>query len=490
MEIYELSIAELHEQIQSRRISARQACESALGRIASVENKVDAFLTVAREVALREADAVDAALAAGKPVEYLTGIPLGIKDVLCTKGLPTTCGSRILEGYYPPYDAHVIERLRHAGAVIIGKTNCDEFAMGSSTENSAYKPTRNPWNLGCVPGGSSGGSAAAVAAYECPGALGSDTGGSVRLPAAFCGVVGMKPTYGRVSRYGLVAYASSLDQIGPIARTVRDTAMILQAIAGHDRRDSTSVKVPVADYLAGLDRPLKGLRLGLPKEFFGPGLDTETKTIVESATKVLQGLGCELLTVHLPHSEYAIAAYYLIATAEASSNLARYDAVKYGLRDENVQTLNGMYMASRSKGFGAEVKRRIMLGTYALSAGYYEAYYRKAQQVRTLIKRDYEEAFKHVDVILGPTSPVPPFALGEKISDPLAMYLIDIYTVTLNLAGLPGIAVPCGFTQAGLPVGLQIIGNYFAEAMILRVAYAFEQAAKFDKPLMRLNGNR
>ena len=486
MEIHELTIAELRGLIETREVTARAACEAALARIEAVEPKVDAFLTVDREGALRQADAVDAARVAGAPAGPLAGIPVAVKDNMCTRGLPTTCGSRILEGYRPPYDAHVVERLRQAGAVLLGKTNCDEFAMGSSTENSAYKPTRNPWDLRLVPGGSSGGSAAAVAVGECLGALGSDTGGSVRQPASFCGVVGLKPTYGRVSRYGLVAYASSLDQIGPLARTVGDAATLLQVIAGHDRRDATSVDVPVPDYAAALGRPVRGLRLGVPREFFGAGLDPEIKGEVERAIGALRDLGCEPVEVRLPHTEYAIAAYYLIATAEASSNLARYDGVKYGPRVGGGESLGDMYLATRSRGFGREVQRRIMLGTYALSAGYYDAYYRKAQQVRTLIQRDYEEAFRRADLIVGPTSPVPPFPIGEMVSDPLAMYLIDVYTVTLNLAGLPAMAVPCGRTRAGLPVGLQIIGPYFGEEKVLQLGQAYEQAVGgFPRP--RLN---
>ncbi len=486
MNLTALSILDLHKQIKSKTVSACDACQSALDRIANVEKSLDAFITVDHEGALKQAADIDAQIAKGRAVKTLTGIPLAIKDVICTRGLKTTCGSKILENYVPPYDAHVVEKLKAEGVIILGKTNMDEFAMGSSTENSAFKPTHNPWNLDCVPGGSSGGSAVAVAAQEAFGALGSDTGGSIRLPAAYCGVVGFKATYGRVSRYGLVAYGSSLDGIGPFGRSVEDVAVLLQAIAGHDLRDSTSVDLPVPNYLESLGESCKGLKIGVPREYFGPGLDQDTRGKINLALKASQSLGCEIVEISLPHTEYAIATYYLIATAEASSNLARYDGVKYGLRAKNVKDLMEMYCVTRSEGFGAEVKRRIMIGTYALSAGYYDAYYLKAQKVRTLIKRDFEEAFKKVNLIMTPTSPTPAFRLGEKVADPLTMYLSDIYTVTANLAGIPAISVPCGFTEKGLPVGLQIIGNYFDEGKILHLAHAYEQSAKFEKPTMKL----
>jgi aspartyl-tRNA(Asn)/glutamyl-tRNA(Gln) amidotransferase subunit A len=402
---------------------------------------------------------------------------VGIKDVMSTRGVRTTAGSKILEKYVPPYDCTAVARLKAAGAVVLGKMNCDEFAMGSSNENSGYGPVRNPRDLTRVPGGSSGGSAAAVAADMAVFTLGSDTGGSIRQPASFCGVVGLMPTYGRVSRYGLIAFASSLDHIGPLTKTVKDAAIVLRTIAGRDPMDSTSAEVPVPDYAVELDKPVRGLKLGVAKEYLGEGLDDEVRQAVESAIEKLKGLGCEIVPVSLPHTPYAIPTYYLIATAEASSNLARYDGVRYSHRARGVRTLSEMYRRSRDEGFGAEVKRRIMLGTYALSAGYYDAYYLKAQKVRTLLTRDFEEAFRKVDAIVTPTSPTAAFRLGEKSNDPLAMYLADIYTVTADLAGIPGISVPCGETREKLPIGLQILGKHFDEATILRVAHALEQAA-------------
>jgi aspartyl-tRNA(Asn)/glutamyl-tRNA(Gln) amidotransferase subunit A len=402
---------------------------------------------------------------------------VGIKDVMSTRGVRTTAGSKILEKYVPPYDCTAVARLKAAGAVVLGKMNCDEFAMGSSNENSGYGPVRNPRDLTRVPGGSSGGSAAAVAADMAVFTLGSDTGGSIRQPASFCGVVGLMPTYGRVSRYGLIAFASSLDHIGPLTKTVKDAAIVLRTIAGRDPMDSTSAEVPVPDYAVELDKPVRGLKLGVAKEYLGEGLDDEVRQAVESAIEKLKGLGCEIVPVSLPHTPYAIPTYYLIATAEASSNLARYDGVRYSHRARGVRTLSEMYRRSRDEGFGAEVKRRIMLGTYALSAGYYDAYYLKAQKVRTLLTRDFEEAFRKVDAIVTPTSPTAAFRLGEKSNDPLAMYLADIYTVTADLAGIPGISVPCGETREKLPIGLQILGKHFDEATILRVAHAWEQAA-------------
>jgi aspartyl-tRNA(Asn)/glutamyl-tRNA(Gln) amidotransferase subunit A len=408
--------------------------------------------------------------------------------VLCTQSIRTTCGSRILESFVPPYDAAVIERLKQAGALLIGKTNMDEFAMGSSCENSGFGPSRNPWDLSRVPGGSSGGSAAAVAADLCAGSLGTDTGGSIRQPASFCGVVGLKPTYGRVSRYGLVAFASSLDQIGPITKDVEDAAILLGTIAGHDRRDSTSVNRPVPDYRKCLDHPVKGMKFGIPKEYFIEGMDPQVAETVRNAMRVFEGLGAELVEVSLPHTEYAVAAYYIIAPAEASSNLARYDGVKYGLRIADSKDLISMYRQSRSVGFGPEVKRRIMLGTYVLSSGYYDAYYRKASQVRTLIRRDFERAFERCDALLAPVAPIPAFKLGEKTDDPLQMYLSDAFTLPASLAGIPGLSVPCGFTDQNLPVGLQILGPYFSEEGVLRIAYQYERHTEHHqrRPLLPL----
>jgi aspartyl-tRNA(Asn)/glutamyl-tRNA(Gln) amidotransferase subunit A len=407
----------------------------------------------------------------------LAGVPLGVKDVMVTRGVRTTAGSKILGNFVPPYDCTAVARLEAAGAVLLGKTNCDEFAMGSSTENSAYGPVRNPRDLSRVPGGSSGGSAAVVAAGTAVAALGSDTGGSIRQPAAFCGIVGLMPTYGRVSRYGLIAFASSLDHIGPLTKTVKDAALLLGVIAGRDPMDSTSADVPVPDYVEEIGKPVKGLRLGVPKEYFGEGLDPEIRTAVEAAIQQLAEAGCEVVPVSLPHTPYAIPTYYLVATAEASSNLARYDGVRYGHRARNGGSLSEMYRRTRDEGFGPEVKRRIMLGTYALSAGYYDAYYLKAQRVRTLLTRDFEQAFTMVDAIITPTTPTPAFKLGEKTDDPLAMYLNDIYTVTGDLVGVPGISVPCGHSREGLPIGLQILGRHFDEATVLRLAHAYEHAS-------------
>ena len=414
--------------------------------------------------------------AEGKTLPALGGVPVGIKDVISTRGVRTTAGSKILENYIPPYDGTAVARMEAAGAVVLGKMNCDEFAMGSSNENSAYHPVRNPRDLSRVPGGSSGGSAAAVAADMAVVTLGSDTGGSIRQPASFCGVVGLMPTYGRVSRYGLIAFASSLDHIGPLAKTVKDSAIVLRTIAGRDPMDSTSADVAVPDYVGELDKPVRGMKLGVAKEYFSEGLDDEVRQAVEAAIDKLKALGCDVVPVSLPHTPYAIPTYYLIATAEASSNLARYDGVRYSRRARGVNTLSEMYRRSRDEGLGAEVKRRIMLGTYALSAGYYDAYYLKAQKVRTLLTRDFDEAFRKVDAIVTPTSPTAAFRLGEKSNDPLAMYLADIYTVTADLAGIPGISVPCGETKEKLPIGLQILGKHFAESTILRVAHAYEQA--------------
>jgi aspartyl-tRNA(Asn)/glutamyl-tRNA(Gln) amidotransferase subunit A len=477
MDLKELTIDTARTAVQERKTSALALAEAHYARIQKEDGQIGAFLTLSKERALEQADRIDRLAAEGKTLPPLGGVPVGIKDVMSTRGLRTTAGSKILENYIPPYDCTAVARLEAAGAVVLGKMNCDEFAMGSSNENSAYHPVRNPRDLNRVPGGSSGGSAAAVAAEMVVVALGSDTGGSIRQPASFCGVVGLMPTYGRVSRYGLIAFASSLDHIGPLAKTVKDAAIVLRTIAGRDPMDSTSAEVPVPDYVADLDKPVRGMKLGVAKEYFGEGLDDEVRQAVEAAIDKLKGLGCEIVPVSLPHTPYAIPTYYLIATAEASANLARFDGVRYGHRARGVKTLSEMYRRSRDEGFGAEVKRRIMLGTYALSAGYYDAYYLKAQKVRTLLTRDFDEAFRKVDAIVTPTSPTAAFRLGEKSNDPLAMYLADIYTVTADLAGIPGISVPCGETREKLPIGLQILGKHFDEATILRVAHAYEQAA-------------
>jgi len=477
MDLRSLTIDAARTAIQERQTTALALAEAHYARIQKEDGQIGAFLTLSKERALEQADRMDRMAAEGKTLPPLGGVPVGIKDVMSTRGLRTTAGSKILENYIPPYDCTAVARMEAAGAVVLGKMNCDEFAMGSSNENSAYHPVRNPRDLNRVPGGSSGGSAASVAADMAVVALGSDTGGSIRQPASFCGVVGMVPTYGRVSRYGLIAFASSLDHIGPLAKTVKDAAIVLRTIAGRDPMDSTSAEVPVPDYVAELDQPVRGMKLGVAKEYFGEGLDDEVRQAVEAAIDKLKGLGCETVPVSLPHTPYAIPTYYLIATAEASANLARFDGVRYGHRARGVKTLQEMYRRSRDQGFGAEVKRRIMLGTYALSAGYYDAYYLKAQKVRTLLTRDFDEAFRKVDAIVTPTCPTAAFRLGEKSNDPLAMYLADIYTVTADLAGIPGISVPCGETREKLPIGLQILGKHFGEATILRVAHAYEQAA-------------
>jgi aspartyl-tRNA(Asn)/glutamyl-tRNA(Gln) amidotransferase subunit A len=474
MHLTTLTIDAARSAVQDRSTSASAWADSFYARIASEDPKIGAYLTLSKERALEQAARMDALAAKGETLPPLGGVPIAIKDVMVTRGLRTTAGSKILESYIPPYDCTAVARLEAAGAVILGKLNCDEFAMGSSNENSAYKPVHNPRDLERVPGGSSGGSAAAVAAGMAVITLGSDTGGSIRQPASFCGVVGLKPTYGRVSRYGLIAFASSLDHIGPLAHTVKDAALVLRTIAGRDPMDSTSADVPVPDYVAELKKDVRGLRIGVPKECFGEGLDAEVRASVEAAIQKLAGRGCEVVPVSLPHSGYAIPAYYIVATAEASANLARFDGVRYGYRSSESRTLSDMYRKTRDGGFGAEVKRRIMLGTYALSAGYYDAYYLKAQRVRTLLTRDFEEAFQKVDAIVTPTSPTAAFKLGEKSDDPLAMYLADIYTVTANLAGIPGISVPCAPTKTGLPIGVQILGKHFDEATILRLARACE----------------
>jgi aspartyl-tRNA(Asn)/glutamyl-tRNA(Gln) amidotransferase subunit A len=476
MDLNHLTIDAARSAIQERSTTSVALVESFYSRIQKEDSQIGAYLTLCKERAVEQAERMDRMAAEGKSLPPLGGIPIAIKDVMCTRGVRTTAGSKILENFVPPFTSTAVSRMENAGAVILGKLNCDEFAMGSSTENSAFHPVRNPRDTSRVPGGSSGGSAAAVAADMAVVTLGSDTGGSIRQPASFCGVVGLMPTYGRVSRYGLIAFASSLDHIGPLAKSVKDAATVLRAIAGRDPMDSTSADVPVPDYVAELDQPLPGLKIGVAKEYFGDGLDSEVRKAVEDAIQTLAKLGCEVIPISLPHSEYAIPAYYIVATAEASSNLARFDGVRYGYRTKNARTLSEMYRRSRDDGFGAEVKRRIMLGTYALSAGYYDAYYLKAQKVRTLITRDFDEAFKKVDAIVTPTSPTPAFKLGEKANDPLAMYLADIYTVTADLAGIPGISIPCGETREKLPIGLQILGRHFDEATILRLAHAYEKA--------------
>lgn len=478
MDSASLTIASTRAAITARQISATQLVEDLYAKIAADDGEVHAWLTLCRERALAQARRIDNLVSRGDALPALAGAPLGIKDVMVTQGVRTTAGSKILDNFIPPYDCTAVSRLEAAGAIILGKTNCDEFAMGSSNENSAYGPVRNPRDKMRVPGGSSGGSAAAVAAGMAVGALGSDTGGSIRQPASFCGVVGLMPTYGRVSRYGLIAFASSLDHIGPLTRTVRDAAVLLRVIAGRDPMDSTSADVPVPDYEEELARPVKGLKLGVPKEYFGEGLDAEVRSAVEAAIQRLSAEGAEVVPISLPHTPYAVPTYYVIATAEASANLARYDGVRYGYRSSQARGLGEMYRKTRDEGFGAEVKRRIMLGTYALSAGYYDAYYLKAQKVRTLLARDFDEALAKVDAILTPTAPTSAFKLGEKADDPLAMYLADIYTVTADLVGVPGISVPCGVSRSGLPIGLQILGRHFDEGMVLRVAQAVESLTR------------
>ena len=479
-DLHALSVREAAARVRCREVSAVELTRAALARVAAVDSRVGAFLTSNADGALAAAADVDRRVAAGEDPGLLAGVPVALKDNICTAGLRTTAGSRILESFVPPYDATVTARLRAAGAVIVGKTNLDEFAMGSSTENSALGVTRNPWDGARVAGGSSGGSGAAVAAQEVAAALGTDTGGSIRLPATFCGVTALKPTYGRVSRYGVIAYASSLDQVGPIARDVGDTATVLQAIAGHDPLDSTAAPRAVPALLEHLERGVRGLRVGLPREYFVEGMQPEVAASVQAAVKVLEGLGAQVQDVSLPHTEYAIATYYLIATAEASSNLARYDAVRYGLRVPAATNVD-MYETSRARGFGAEVKRRIMLGTYALSAGYYDAYYLKAQQVRTLIRRDFERVFADADVIVTPVAPTTAFRLGEKTADPLTMYLSDVLTIAINLAGLPAIVLPCGVDAAGMPIGLQVIGKPFDEATLVQIGGAYEGATEWHR---------
>ena len=481
MKLHELTIHAAHELLRKKEISAEELTGAVLERIDAVEENVGAFITVAGDLAVEQARAADRMIAAGR-CGPLTGIPLGIKDLICTRNLRTTCASKILDNFVPPYDATVIKALKKAGAIVVGKLNMDEFAMGSSTENSGLKNTRNPWDFDRIPGGSSGGSAAAVAADMCLGALGSDTGGSIRQPASHCGVVGLKPTYGRVSRFGLVAFASSLDQIGSLSKNVTDSALLLNTIAGYDAADSTSVPVEVPDYAKAFDRGLKGLKIGIPGEYFvTAGLDHEVAASVNNAVQVIENLGAERIDISLPHTEYAVAVYYVIAPSEASSNLARYDGVKYGFRNTDSSELMDMYRTTRSSGFGPEVQRRIIIGTYCLSAGYYDAYYRKASQVRTLIMEDFNKAFEICDVILSPVAPTPAFKIGEKIDDPLTMYLSDIFTLSANLAGVPGMSIPCGFSTQGLPIGLQLMAKHFNEEMLFNVAYHFEQATEFHK---------
>ncbi len=474
MELYDQTIHQLQELLRTRQVSAVELTENVLARIERVEPRINAFITPCRDLALGQAEAADRQLAKGEGGP-LCGIPLSIKDVLCTQGVRTTCGSKILESFIPPYDATVIRRLNEQGAVMVGKVSMDEFAMGSTTETCAFGVPKNPWNPDYICGGSSGGSAASVAAGECLASLGSDTGGSVRQPASHCGVVGLKPTYGRVSRFGLLAFASSLDQVGTLTKDVRDAALLLGAIAGHDPRDSTSAKEPVPGFDALLAGNIKGLRLGIPKEYFGEGLEPEVRRAVAEGIDRLRKLGAETVAVSLPHTKYGIAAYYIIAPAEASSNLARYDGVKYGFRNLEADSLVEMYKTSRAQGFGPEVKRRIIIGTYALSSGYYDAYYKKASQVRTLIIRDYQEAFAQCDALVSPVTPSPAWPLGAKTDDPLSVYLSDALTVCTNLAGLPALSVPCGFSATGLPIGLQLQGPHFSEAALLNIAYTLEQ---------------
>lgn len=485
MQLHELTVGQATKLLRRREVCAREITMAVLERIEALDERIGAYLAVTADLALAQADAADKIIASGQSGS-LTGIPMALKDLICTAGVATTCGSRILAHFVPPYDATVVSRLADAGVVLVGKLNMDEFAMGSTCEHSAFRPTRNPWNPDLIPGGSSGGSAAAVSADLCLAALGSDTGGSIRQPAAHCGVVGLKPTYGRVSRYGLVAFASSLDQIGPLTKDVTDCALVLGAIAGHDPADSTSVPREVPDYTSFLQKGIQGMRLGLPREYYGlEGLDGEVAAAVRAAVARLEEMGAVTVDVSLPHTEYGVAAYYIIAPAEASSNLARYDGVKYGRRNAGA-SLAEMYRQTRSAGFGAEVQRRILIGTYCLSAGYYDAYYRKASQVRTLISRDFAEAFARCDVIVAPVAPTAAFAIGEKVDDPLQMYLSDIFTLPANLAGIPGMSLPCGFTADGRPIGLQLLGRPFDEGTLLRLAYNFEQATDFHlrKPVL------
>lgn len=481
MDLNLLTVASTRTAIEQRQVTASRLVEDFYTKIEAEDKEVHAYLTLSKDRAAAQAARIDALADKGDPLPPLAGVPLGVKDVISTKGVRTTAGSKILEHHIPPYDSTALQRLEAAGAVVLGKMNCDEFAMGSSNENSAYGPVHNPRDLSRVPGGSSGGSAACVAAGTAVAALGSDTGGSIRQPAAFCGVVGLMPTYGRVSRYGLIAFASSLDHIGPFTKSVSDAAILLQHMAGRDPMDSTSADVPVPDYSAEIGKPVKGLRIGVPKEYFGEGLDNDVRKAVEASIQSLSKAGCEVIDISLPHTKYAIPTYYVVATAEASSNLARFDGVRYGYRSKDAKTLSSMYRKSRDEGFGPEVKRRIMLGTYALSAGFYDAYYLKAQRVRTLLAQDFEQAFSKVDAVITPTTPTPAFKLGEKANDPLSMYLADIYTVTASLAGIPGISVPCGTSSEKLPIGLQILGPHFEEGTLFRLGHAVEHAQTLSR---------
>ena len=477
MELPFLTIREASDLIDKGEISPVELTEAVLGRISELDGKLNAYVTVLADRALEDARAAEKEIASGKRRGMLHGIPIALKDIFVMKGAPATCGSRMLENFMPPYDATVTKKLLEAGAVITGKNNMDEFAMGSSTETSYFGPTKNPWDTERVPGGSSGGSAVATSASLCLGSIGTDTGGSIRQPAAFCGVVGMKPTYGRVSRFGMIAFASSLDQAGPLTKTVEDTAIILNAISGHDANDSTCADFPVPDYTQNLKDDIKGMKIGVPKEYFIEGMDGEVEDAAKKAILVLEKLGGEIVEISLPHTEYAVLTYYIIAPSEASSNLARYDGVKYGYRAPGTHSLGEMYLKTRAQGFGNEVKRRIMLGTYALSSGYYDAYYLKAQKVRTLIRKDFDEAFKNVDVIVAPTTPEVAFKAGEKSGDPIKMYLCDVLTIPCNIAGLPGVSLPCGFSSGGLPIGLQILGKAFDEGSVIRAAHAYEREA-------------
>jgi aspartyl-tRNA(Asn)/glutamyl-tRNA(Gln) amidotransferase subunit A len=480
MELYQLTIHELQEKIKKGEVSATQITESVFSRIDAVEERVHSYIRLLKDEALAAAKKADDDIKKDD-IKPLTGIPIALKDIVCTKGITTTCGSHILHNFVPPYNATSVEKLTSAGAIFVGKANMDEFAMGSSTETSYFGPTRNPWDLERIPGGSSGGSATAVAADECIASIGSDTGGSIRQPAALCGVVGMKPTYGRVSRFGLIAFASSLDQIGPFTKDVEDCAIMMNVLAGYDPKESTSVNAEVPDYRQFVGRDIKGWKVGIPEEYFIEGIDLEVNDAIKKTIKVIEKCGGQCVDISLPHTQYCVAVYYIIAPAEASSNLARYDGVKYGFRASDVRELLEMYKESRRQGFGAEVKRRIMIGTYALSAGYYDAYYKKASQVRALIKRDFDEAFKKCDVILTPTTPTPAFKIGEKTDNPLQMYLSDVFTISTNLAGIPGISVPCGFTSSGLPIGVQFLASHFEESKLIQVASAYEKNARIEK---------
>ena len=486
MELPFLSIGQASRLIKKKEISPLELTESVLDRITKLDGELNSYITVMGEKALESARRAGEEISSGSYRGPLHGIPLGLKDIFVMKGVPATCGSKMLENFFPPYDATVTKKLLDAGAVIVGKNNMDEFAMGSSTETSYFGPSKNPWDTARVPGGSSGGSAAATAASLCLGSIGTDTGGSIRQPASFCGVVGMKPTYGRVSRFGMIAFASSLDQAGPITKTVEDTALLLNAISGHDPRDSTCVNTPVPDYTQSLKDSIKGMKIGVPGEYFIPGMDREVEEAAKKAIALVGDLGGNIIEISLPHTEYAVLTYYIIAPSEASSNLARYDGVKYGYRTADAETLRDMYFKTRAEGFGNEVKRRIMLGTYALSAGYYDAYYLKAQRVRTLIKRDFEEAFEKVDVIMAPTAPEVAFRFGEKTDDPIKMYLSDVLTIPCNIAGLPGISIPCGFSSNGLPIGIQVLGKPFDEGAVIHVAHAYERHSNWKEKRPRI----